>query len=155
MIAQGFTNAKIAPCLFIKQEAQEFVIIAIYVDDLNIFGKPSLTPKTIQILKTTFKMHDLGPPNLCLGIQIDYLQNGVFISQSTYIQKILRQFNMETARQSGKHTNGALFAGYYQRHVKEKRRHRADTWFRKAISLSHWSSDVPGQSNMTEHLLHS
>jgi hypothetical protein len=38
MLAQEFTNNDIAPCLFIKRLGNEFVIVALYVDDVNLFG---------------------------------------------------------------------------------------------------------------------
>lgn len=71
-----------------KHEIEEFVLITIYVDDQSIIGTPQLTAHTISILNVTFEMQDLGPPNLCLGIQFDYLHNGILISQLTYTQKI-------------------------------------------------------------------
>jgi hypothetical protein len=37
-LAKGFTNAEIAPCLFIKCEGNRIIIVAIYVDDPNLFG---------------------------------------------------------------------------------------------------------------------
>lgn len=51
MIVLGFTHNDISPCLFIKQLNDEIVIVAIYVNDLNIFGTPKLTNSTIDLLK--------------------------------------------------------------------------------------------------------
>lgn len=100
MTAMDFINEDLAPCLFIKQEGEEFVVIAIYVDDVNIFGTKKLTEKTTEKLKTVFEMKDLGTPNYCLGLQFNYLTDGILVSQSTYTMKILRQFNMEKAHPS-------------------------------------------------------
>lgn len=98
MLALNFTTNDIAPCLFLKQAGQEFVIVAIYVDDINIFGTPTITQETINTLKRTFEMRDLGKPAYCLGIQFKHQQNGILIHQSTYTKKILKQFNMDKAR---------------------------------------------------------
>jgi hypothetical protein len=59
MLAEEFTNNDIAPCLFIKRLGNEFVIVALYVDDKNLFGTTSLTAQTIDILNSIFKMKDL------------------------------------------------------------------------------------------------
>jgi hypothetical protein len=40
-------------------------------------------------------MKDFGVTKLCLGLQIEYLHNDIFVHQSNYIQKMLKYFNME------------------------------------------------------------
>jgi ribonuclease HI len=93
----GFINNDIAPCIFIKQNDTEFVILALYVDDVNLFGTPKLLRQTINTMKSIFEMKELGEPTYCLGLQFEYLQTGIFISQSTYTKKIIRQFNMQNS----------------------------------------------------------
>ena len=36
LIKEGYTNNPVCPCVFIKKNGSEFVIIAVYVDDLNL-----------------------------------------------------------------------------------------------------------------------
>lgn len=97
MHALGFTNNEIAPCIFIKHIGEEFVVLALYVDDVNLFGTPKLLRETITTMKSIFEMKDLGEPTYCLGLQFEHLPEGTFIYQSTYTKKIIRQFNMEKA----------------------------------------------------------
>jgi hypothetical protein len=97
MIALGFTHDDIAPCIFIKHQDDEMVIVAIYVDDLNIFGTSELVDKTIETLNKTFEMKDLGNTKFCLGLQLDTLPTGMLLHQTTYTEKILKQFNMNLA----------------------------------------------------------
>jgi hypothetical protein len=49
MLALGFTTNKIAPCLFVKQTDGEFIIVAIYVDNINIFGTKNVTTQRIKL----------------------------------------------------------------------------------------------------------
>ena len=42
-------------------------------------------------------MKDLGKTKICLGLQIEYLVDGVFIHQSAYTKKILKRFYMDKA----------------------------------------------------------
>jgi hypothetical protein len=97
MVAQDFVNEDIAPCLFIKHQGPEFVIVALYVDDINLFGTPALISETIKNLKGIFEMKDLGEPSFCLGLQFDYLPQGILINQATYTKRIIKQFNMHNA----------------------------------------------------------
>ena len=40
-------------------------------------------------------MKDLGKTKFCLGLQIKHLPNGILVHQSTYTEKILKQFYMD------------------------------------------------------------
>ena len=45
-------------------------------------------------LNSLFEMKDLGRTKFCLGLQIEYLKNGIFIYQETYVKKVLERFYM-------------------------------------------------------------
>jgi hypothetical protein len=95
--AIGFQSSDIAPCLFIKNEGNEFIIIAIYVNDLNLFGTNKILLQTITLLKEILEVRDLGQTTFCLGLQFKSLQ-GILLHQSKYTEKLLKQFNMHTAK---------------------------------------------------------
>ena len=42
-------------------------------------------------------MKDLGKTRYCLGLQIEYFSNGIFVHQSTYTEKVLKRFYMNKA----------------------------------------------------------
>ena len=42
-------------------------------------------------------MKDLGKTKYCLGLQIEHKSNGILIHQSIYVEKVLKQFNMDKA----------------------------------------------------------
>ena len=46
--------------MFIKWSHSGYVIIAVYVDDLNITGTPNELKEASVFLKNEFKMKDLG-----------------------------------------------------------------------------------------------
>ncbi|WCJ40675.1 Retrovirus-related Pol polyprotein from transposon RE1 [Euphorbia peplus] len=85
LLKEGYTNNQICPCVFIRKSGSDFSIISIYVDDLNIIGTPEEIPKAIDSLKKEFEMKDLGKTKFCIGLQIDHLENGIFVHQSTYL----------------------------------------------------------------------
>ncbi|KAF3627411.1 putative vicilin-like antimicrobial peptides 2-2-like [Capsicum annuum] len=89
----GYTNNEIFPCAFIKKTTSEFVVL--YVDDINLIETPIELQKEIDYLKKEFEMKDLGRTRLCLGLEIEHLMNGIFVHQSTYIEKVLKVFYMD------------------------------------------------------------
>ena len=88
-------NNSICPCFLIKKVATKFVIIAVYVDDLNLIGIPEELIKTIDYLKKEFEMKDLGKTKYCPGLQIENCLDGVLIHQLTYTEKVLKHFHMD------------------------------------------------------------
>ena len=95
LLSHHFINDQLLPCLFIKRDKQEFVIIAVYVDDLNLVGTPSACNAATQLLTREFEMKLLGQTTFCIGLQVLHLKDGsIFLSQATYINRILKRFNM-------------------------------------------------------------
>ncbi|GKC26587.1 zinc finger, CCHC-type containing protein [Tanacetum coccineum] len=72
------------------------VIICLYVDDMLIFGTDqNQVDKTKKFLSSRFSMKDMGEADVILGIKIKRENNGIVITQSHYIEKILKKFNRE------------------------------------------------------------
>jgi hypothetical protein len=67
----------------------------VYVDDLNIIGNEPDINKARHHLKTEFEMKDLGQTKFCLGLQLEHFHSGIFIYQTTYVQKVLEKFNLD------------------------------------------------------------
>lgn len=97
LINKGYVNNIICPCVFIKKTISGFVIIAVYVDDLNIIGTENEIHEATVYLKEEFEMKNLGKTKYCLGLQIEHMHNGIFVHQSNYTEKILKRFNMDKA----------------------------------------------------------
>ena len=67
------------------------------MDDLNLIGTPEGLLETANYLKKEFEMKDLGKTRYCLGLQIEYFSNDIFVHQSTYTEKVLKRFYMDKA----------------------------------------------------------
>ena len=63
-----FKNDDIFPCIFIKHHLKDFVIIAIYGDDLNIIGASNYIEDVIDMLSRLFEIKDLGLIIFCVGL---------------------------------------------------------------------------------------
>ena len=99
LIFQGFTHNNTLPCIFTYSTESGFVILAVYVDDLNILDTRDFCKYAQQILTNNFDMKYLGQTTYyCLGLQIHYVPyGGILLHQQAYVQKILKVFQMHHA----------------------------------------------------------
>ena len=80
--------------MYVKDTKNGYVIICLYVDDMLIMGSNNDIIKTTKrMLNNMFDMKDMGVADVILGIKISKTSNGLVLSQSHYIEKILRKFN--------------------------------------------------------------
>jgi hypothetical protein len=94
----NLTRCNSDPCLFVRKEKSEFVIIALYDDDLVVTSNSDLLSKVKVALKENYKMTDLGELSWCLGIQVAQYQASVRLTQWTYILKMLERFGMQDCK---------------------------------------------------------
>ncbi|CAN6726648.1 unnamed protein product [Malus baccata var. baccata] len=81
--------------LFVKIGGSDIVIVLLYVDDIIISGSSTFAiQQVIQSLTTEFDIKDLGELHYFLGIQITKTDQGLFLSQSKYIQDLLKNVEM-------------------------------------------------------------
>nr|GEU30098.1 zinc finger, CCHC-type [Tanacetum cinerariifolium] len=77
-------------------DSRKGVIICLYVDDMLIFGTDqNQVDKTKKFLSSKFSMKDIGKAYVILGIKIKRENKEIVITQSHYIEKILKKFNRE------------------------------------------------------------
>ena len=95
LLKEEYVNNSICPCVFIKKSNFGLTIIAVYVDDLNLIGTPEDIIKAANYLKKEFEMKNLVKTRYCLGLQIEQCLNDILVHQSTYIEKVLKQFYMD------------------------------------------------------------
>ncbi|GKC01425.1 zinc finger, CCHC-type containing protein, partial [Tanacetum coccineum] len=75
-------------------ESGKGVIICLYVDDMLIFSTDQVqVDLTKEFLSSRFSMKDMGEADVILSIRIKHESNGIAISKSHYIEKVLKKFN--------------------------------------------------------------
>ena len=93
MLANGFKINKCDKCVYVKIINHECVIVCLYVDDMMIMGtNRSVIKSTKKMLNSNFNLKDLGLADVILGIQIMKNAEGYVLSQSHYVEKVLRKF---------------------------------------------------------------
>ena len=68
LLKRGYTNNDDCPCVFIKKSNDEFCIISVYVDDLNMIGTARDIEEAMAYLKIGFEMKDWGKTKFYLGL---------------------------------------------------------------------------------------
>ena len=70
------------------------VILCLYVHDMLIFGtNVHGVNETKKLLSSHFEMKDMGEAHVILRINIRKTNDGFFLCQSHYIEKVLKKFN--------------------------------------------------------------
>lgn len=66
------------------------MIICLYVDDMLFFGTDQLqVDETKHLLSSKFSMKYKGEANVILGIRIKWVNKGIAMMQTHYVEKIL------------------------------------------------------------------
>ncbi|CAH9144967.1 unnamed protein product [Cuscuta epithymum] len=96
MLINGFKINESDKCVYVKSTVDGYVILCLYVDDILIVGSNNLMiNSTKSMLNSKFDMKDMGLADLILGIKIIRGPDGLTLSQSHYVDKILNKFNKD------------------------------------------------------------
>ena len=102
MMTQGYTRTSADHCVFMKKHSNDdFIILLLYVDDMLIVGRDvSKIEDLKRQLSKSFAMKDLGNAKQILGMKIsrDRMNGKLWLSQENYIEKVLKRFNMISAK---------------------------------------------------------
>ena len=96
LIAHGYTSLESEPSIYIKRNNNnDIVIIAVYVDDLQIASNDiNVLHQAKLSLSTQFKMTDLGEVHHILGLRVLRDDKSTSIDQTHYIEGVLKKYNM-------------------------------------------------------------
>ncbi|KAK8569112.1 hypothetical protein V6N12_007644 [Hibiscus sabdariffa] len=97
----GFMRNEDEPCVYKKFSGSIVSFLILYVDDILIIGNDIPTLQSVKAwLSSCFSMKDLGETTYILGVKIyrDRSRRLLGLSQSTYIDKVLKRFNMEASK---------------------------------------------------------
>ncbi|KAJ9551584.1 hypothetical protein OSB04_015629 [Centaurea solstitialis] len=97
----GFSRSEDESCVYVKASGSNVVFLVLYVDDILLIGNNVPMLQDVKIwLGKCFAMKDLGNAAYILGIRIyrDRTKRLIGLSQSTYLDKILKKFNMSESK---------------------------------------------------------
>ncbi|KAJ9555886.1 hypothetical protein OSB04_010500 [Centaurea solstitialis] len=97
----GFAKSEFEPCVYTKFSGSIVTFLVLYVDDILLIGNDVPTLQSVKSwLNRCFQMKDLGEAAYILGIKIyrNRSKRLIGLSQSTYIDKILKRFRMDESK---------------------------------------------------------
>jgi hypothetical protein len=93
---QGLSRSTNDPNLYFSFHNGKRTILLLYVDDLLLTGDDSIEIDRIKMeLSKEFEMTNLGLAHNYLGAEIVHQDNGIFVHQKIYIQKLLKKFGLQ------------------------------------------------------------
>ncbi|KAK4387640.1 Retrovirus-related Pol polyprotein from transposon TNT 1-94 [Sesamum angolense] len=99
ILAFGFTVNENDKCIYCKVKGDRIIILCLYVDDILLIGSCIETiNETKSFLKNKFEMKDMGEADVILGIKLIRSTDGIAISQSHYVEKIIEKFGYQNSR---------------------------------------------------------
>ncbi|KAM1230532.1 hypothetical protein ACFX2G_041574 [Malus domestica] len=100
LTSQGYVNNELCPCVFIKKSHFSFVIVVVYIYDMNLIRTLEEFERIATHLKSKFEIKNLGKTRYCLSLEIKHRSDGILVHQSNHSQKVLRLFNKDKAKPS-------------------------------------------------------
>ena len=97
----GYTKSSSDPCIYIKREGENIMLIALYVDDLiPASNSKSMLHREKAALQQRFEMKDLGEVHYCLGIQVERDKDNkrMKLHQAQYLTNLLEKFGMQDSK---------------------------------------------------------
>ena len=93
ILSYGFEINKKGEWVYHMRCGNKIIILCLYVDDILIFGTDlEIINKIKEFLSQNFDMKDLGEAELILNTKIIRDDNRIALSQSHYVEKILKKF---------------------------------------------------------------
>ena len=85
--------------LYVRTEEGTQVVVVVYVDDIIFAGnKDELCTEFAEKMRTEFEMSMIGELSFFLGLQVNQMKSGMFISQVKYVKEMLKKFNMKDSK---------------------------------------------------------
>ncbi|KAF5804990.1 putative RNA-directed DNA polymerase [Helianthus annuus] len=100
----GFVKNEDEPCVYRKASGSAISFLILYVDDILMIGNNIPMLKEIKHwLGSCFAMKDLGEAAYILGIKIyrNRSKRLLGLTQSTYIDQVMKRFKMENSKKGG------------------------------------------------------
>ena len=85
--------------MYVKDTEHGYSIVCLYVDEMLIVDSDDkMIISTKNMLNSRFDMKDMGPADVILGIKLIRTSDRLILSQSHYVNNMLRKFDKDNCR---------------------------------------------------------
>jgi hypothetical protein len=101
LISAGFSVNEANRCVYYRHGGGQGVILCLYVDGIPIFGTSlDVINEVKTFLYQNFDMKDMGDADVILNIKLIKVENGITLTQSHYVEKVLSRFGYKDSKPS-------------------------------------------------------
>jgi hypothetical protein len=101
LISAGFSANETDQCVYYHHGGGQGVILCLYVDDILIFGTSlDVINEVKTFLCQSFDMKDMCDADVILNIKLIKGENGITLTQSHYVKKVLSRFVYKDSKPS-------------------------------------------------------
>ena len=94
-VSNKFIQSALDPCVYFMRVNDNSIIVLVWVDDILIAASSDkLLGQFKSMLKSSFRMKDLGPISFFLGMRITQYPEKIELDQTEYLKKVLIRFGM-------------------------------------------------------------
>jgi hypothetical protein len=109
LISAGFSVNEVDQCVYYRHGGGQRVILCLYVDDILIFRTSlDVINEVKTLLCQSFDMKEMGEADVILNIKLVKGENGIILTQSHYVQKVLSHFGYKNSKPSPTPYNPSL-----------------------------------------------
>jgi len=109
LLSVNFNQSDVDPCLFIRREGDDFMIIVLAVDDFLVCATNNKLKNDVMLaLKEKFDYQDLGLCSCYLGVKFTQSYDKIRMVQDDYAKTIIEMFPKVNKRETPADTNEKL-----------------------------------------------
>lgn len=94
LVKIGFQRTSEDSNIYLKSEGDQILICEVFVDDIIFGGDDKMSHAFVDEMKE-FEISLIGEIKFFIGLQIQQMKEGIFITQSKYVKEVLKTFGME------------------------------------------------------------
>ncbi|GKB26437.1 zinc finger, CCHC-type containing protein [Tanacetum coccineum] len=159
ILCSGYLLNQADKCMYSNfDEFFKGVIICLYVDDMLIFSTDQVqVDMKKEFLSLKFSMKDMEEADVILGIRIKYESNGIAISQSYYIENVLKKFNdfdctpVSTPMDTSEKMMPNNGSGYQQKGRKPSQNDKTEHGMEKTVQNQGQSPKIPKSESILKN----
>ena len=111
MVNYGLCVSEVDPCLYVKGQGEDALVVVLWVDDLIIAARDLVKIEDFKrAISSRFKMKDQGPLKGILGMSVAHNEETgtVVMSQRAYMETMLQRYGMQECKPIGTPAEGDL-----------------------------------------------
>lgn len=96
----GFSRSEHEATMYLKEDGDEHKLnMSLYVNDMFVIDNNGTNIEDFKKeVQNVFEMSDLGKMTYFLGLEVNQIEAGIFISQKKYALDVLRKFKLENCK---------------------------------------------------------